>query len=178
MSVVEIGDGRAASGFVVVGGGGVAGSGRFTTVDVASVVVAGVTDAAVTLLSRDAPAQGGITYVRTQAALDSISWGPSSVGRASVVKIGDGRAASGGVVVGGGGVTVSVRLTTAAAVAVAGVAAAAVTLQFSSFHSRIKAVFFLVYFFFPAVLVRRYEYTRSMYSFVPIVTGACLVTTD
>ena len=104
---------------MVVGGGGVTVSVRLTTA--AAVAVDGVAVAAVTLLSRDAPADGGIKYLRTLAALDSIARGSSSV-NASAVEIGDCRAASGVVVVGGGEFAVSVRSTTVTRVLAAVVA--------------------------------------------------------
>ena len=59
-SIVEMGGGRAASDSVGVGGG-VAVSGEIAAVTVASASVGGVAGAAVVLLSRDAPAHGGIT---------------------------------------------------------------------------------------------------------------------
>lgn len=103
--VVEIGDDRAASGAVVVGSG-VAVSGELAAVTVAVVAVGGLAGAAVVLLSRDAPVHGGITEDRALAASASIALGSSTVVGASVVEIGDGRAASDAAVA-GGGVTVS-----------------------------------------------------------------------
>ena len=100
---------------------------RFTTAGAAAAAVA-----AVELLSRDAPVHGGMTKVRTLVALDSTARGSSSIGRASVVEVGDGRAASGAVFLGGGEVTVSVRLTTAVAAADADAAGAVAAVELLS----------------------------------------------
>lgn len=117
--MAETGDGRAASGAVVVVGGGVAAPARFASAANAAVDVAAVAAvAAVEVLSRGPPAHGGITYARTLATLDSLARGSSKVGRASTaVETGDGRASSGAVVVGGWVVALSGRFTAVAVAA-------------------------------------------------------------